>query len=75
MRFNFLPKILFGRILIFYMCKFVYFLAYLNSTYINMYILIDVTIQNHLDCLTPFKHSLNGLNAKQRVTDCLPFGV
>ena len=30
---------------------------------------------NRLGHLTLFKHHLNGLNAKQRVTDCLPFSV
>ena len=28
---------------------------------------------NRLERLTLFKHRLNGLNTKQRVTDCLPF--
>ena len=37
-RFRFLPKRLFGRIVTFYMCKYVDFLAYLTFKYINMYI-------------------------------------
>ena len=35
--FKFLSKRLFGRILTFYMCKYVDFLAYFIFTYINMY--------------------------------------
>ena len=62
MGFRFLPKRLFGRILIFYMGKFVY-------SSVTTYYTKSVTP------LTPFKHRLNGLNAKQRVTDCLPFRV
>ena len=30
---------------------------------------------NRLGRLTPFKHHLNDLNAKQRVTDCVPYNV
>jgi hypothetical protein len=30
-----------------------------------------VIMQNHLGCLTPFKHHLNGLNVEQWVTYCL----
>jgi hypothetical protein len=53
--------------LFFYMCKYVWVLANFIFTYINMYIFI-VIVQNRLGRLTPFKHRLNGLNAKQRVT-------
>jgi hypothetical protein len=38
--FSFLPSNLFGRILIFYKRKYVYFLGYLTFTYINMYTLV-----------------------------------
>ena len=50
------------------MCKYVDF-------YVYKYVYFSVTIQNRLDCLTPFEHRLNGLNAKQKVTDCLLFTV
>ena len=41
------------------------------NIYVYKYVYFSVTICNHLGCLTSFKHRLNGLNAKQRVTDCL----
>jgi hypothetical protein len=53
------------------MCKYVQFLAYLIFVYINMYIL--VLLYKIVGRLTPSKLHLNGLNTKQRVTDCLPF--
>jgi hypothetical protein len=43
--------------------------------YLYKYVYFIVIVQNRLGRLTPFKHRLNGLNAKQRVTDCLPFSV
>lgn len=36
------------------------------------YVYFNVTVQNRLGYLTLFKHHLN---AKQRVTGCLPFSV
>jgi uncharacterized protein YhbP (UPF0306 family) len=64
-----------------------YLVEYLIFTYVNMYgsskfyfylhkyVYFIVIVQNRLDRLTPFKHRLNGVNAKRRVTDCLPFSV
>jgi hypothetical protein len=43
--------------------------------YLHKYIYFIVIVQNRLGRLTPFKQWLNGLNAKQKVTDCLPFTV
>jgi hypothetical protein len=43
--------------------------------YLHKYVYFIVIVQNHLGRLTPFKYRLNGLNAKRRVTDCLPFSV
>jgi hypothetical protein len=43
--------------------------------YIHKYVYFIVIVQNGLGRLTPFKYRLNGLNAKRRVTDCLPFSV
>jgi hypothetical protein len=43
--------------------------------YLYKYVYFIVIIQNHLGRLTPFKHRLNDLNAKRRVTDYLPFSV
>jgi hypothetical protein len=43
--------------------------------YLRKYVYFIVVVQNRLDRLTPFKLHLNGLNAKRRVTDCLPFNV
>jgi hypothetical protein len=43
--------------------------------YLHKYVYFIVIVQNRLDRLTPFKHRLNGLDAKRRVTDCLPFSV
>ena len=43
--------------------------------YIHKYVYFSGTIQNCLDRLTQFKHRLNSLNSKQKVTDCLPFSV
>ena len=43
--------------------------------YVRKYAYFSVTMPNRLGRLTPFKHRLNGLNTKQRVTDCLPFNV
>ena len=74
MGFRFLSKKLFGRILTFYMCKYVDFLAYLTFTYINN-VYFNATMLNRLGRLTPSKHRLNGLNPKQRVTDCLAFRI
>jgi hypothetical protein len=31
------------------------------------------TVAKHLICLNAFKHRLDGLNAKQSLTNCLPF--
>jgi len=43
--------------------------------YIHKYAYFNINMPNRLDCLTPFKHYLNGLNTKQRVTDCLLFNI
>jgi hypothetical protein len=43
--------------------------------YLHKYVYFIIIVQNCLGHLTPFKHCLNGLNAKRRVTDCLPFSV
>jgi hypothetical protein len=43
--------------------------------YLHKYVYFIVIVQNHLGCLTLFKHHLNGLNAKRRVIDCFPFSV
>jgi hypothetical protein len=43
--------------------------------YLHKYVYFIVIVQNRLGLLTPFKHSLNSLNAKRRVTDCLLFSV
>ena len=43
--------------------------------YVHKYVYFSVTMPNRLGRLTLFKHRLNGLNAKQRVTVCLPFSV
>ncbi len=43
--------------------------------YLHKYVYFIVIVQNRLGRLTLFKHRLNGLNAKRRVTDCLPFSV
>jgi len=43
--------------------------------YKHKYVYFDVLVQNHLDRLTLCKRRLNGLNAKRRGTDCLPFNV
>jgi hypothetical protein len=42
--------------------------------YVHKYVYFIVIVQNRLDRLTPFKHRLNSLNTKRRVTDCLPIG-
>jgi hypothetical protein len=42
--------------------------------YIKIYFFI-INMQNRSGRLTLFKHRLNGLNAKQRVTNCIPFSV
>jgi hypothetical protein len=39
--------------------------------YLHKYVYFIVIVQNRLGRLTPFKHHLNGLNAKRRVTDYL----
>lgn len=46
------------------MRNYVYFLDYWAS-YIHKYVYFSATIQNHLVCLTQFKHHLNDLNAEQ----------
>jgi hypothetical protein len=43
--------------------------------YLHKDVYFIVIVQNRVGRLTPFKHRLNGLNAKQRVTDYLPFSV
>jgi hypothetical protein len=43
--------------------------------YLHKYVYFIVVVQNRLGRLTLFKYRLNGLNAKRRVTDCLPFSV
>lgn len=43
--------------------------------YIHKYVYFNVTIQNRLGRLAPFKHYLNSLNTKQRMINCLPFSV
>jgi hypothetical protein len=43
--------------------------------YVHKYVYFNVIVQNRLGRLTPFKYRFNGLNAKRRVTDCLPFSV
>jgi hypothetical protein len=43
--------------------------------YLHKYVYSIVIVQNRLGRLTPFKHRLNGLNAKRMVIDCLPFSV
>jgi hypothetical protein len=43
--------------------------------YLHKYVYFIIIVQNRLDRLTLFKYRLNDLNAKWRVTDCLPFSV
>ena len=73
MGFKFLPKRLFGGIVTFYMCKYV--LSSIFNIYVHKYVYFNIIMPNRLGRLTPFKHHLNGLNAKQRATDYLPFSV
>ena len=53
----------------------IYRLSSIFDMYIHKYAYFNITMPNCLGRLTPFKHSLNGLNTKQRVTNCLPFNV
>jgi hypothetical protein len=41
----------------------------------HKYVFFVANIQIRLDRLIPSKNRLNRVNAKQRLTDCLPFGV
>jgi hypothetical protein len=43
--------------------------------YLHKYVYFIAIVQKRLGRLTPFKHRLNGLNTKWRVTDCLPFSI
>jgi hypothetical protein len=43
--------------------------------YLHKYVYFIVSVQNRLGRLILFKHRLNGLNAKRRVTDYLPFSI
>ena len=47
-------------------------LSSIFDIYVHKYAYFNVNMPNRLDRLTPFKYCLNGLNTKQRVTDCLP---
>lgn len=55
------------------MGKYVYFLA--CFTCIHKYVYFSVPIQSCLGHLTQFKQYVNGLNARQRVTNYLPFSA
>ena len=50
-------------------------LSSIFGIYVHKYVYFNVIISNCLGRLTPSKHRLNGLNPKQRVTDCLPFRI
>ena len=53
----------------------IYRLSSIFDIYVHKYAYFNVTMPNRLGCLTPFKYRLNGLNTKQRVTDCLLFNI